>query len=188
MTNFRILPGLPPYGEMPRAFPAEWGRLGREGLVVAFQQRSGRSWMGNFAPGICGVTAVHVHPDGHRVLVIHAGDGWVVDPETGAAERVLRGIAGLWPLSAPAGFLVDSDGLAFARLAADGVRWHTRRLSWDGFSDVAMDEREVRGLAWNPIDDAWQPFEVDLQTGSSRGGSYGDQDLEGWEQLATPFG
>ena len=32
-----IIAGLPPYGPMPAAFPAEWGVRGHEGTVVEFE-------------------------------------------------------------------------------------------------------------------------------------------------------
>ena len=186
MTRYRLLPGLPPYGEIPQTCPASWGRLGREGVVVAFEPRPGGAWTGNFAPGVCGVSAVRPHPDGRRVLVLASGDAWEVDPETRSGELVLQGVSALWPVDAPSGFVVDRDGLSFARLGPHGVVWRTRRLSWDGFSGVHVGDHEIRGLAWDAVNNAWLPFEVDLATGASRGGSFGESDLEGWERLAQP--
>ena len=185
MTESSLLPGLPPYGELPRAFPASWGRLGREGVVVRFLGADGHVWLGNFQPGLSGVTAVHPHPDGRRVLVFAEGDLWVVEPEAGAAERLTGPVDAIWPVEDPQGWVMSFQGLAFTRLAPAGIRWHTRRLSWDGFADVQLDRTTLTGRAWNPVGGKWEPFEVDLESGRSQGGSYGLGDPEGWERLAS---
>jgi hypothetical protein len=185
MADHTLLPGLPPYGELPRYFPAEWRRLGREGVVVRFRRAVGTDWVGNFEPGMGGITAVNVHPDGHRVLVFARGDLWGVDPDAQTAERIAGPIDAAWPVGEPAGLVLSFCGLALARLSAHGILWHTRRLSWDGFEQVRIDGGHVSGLAWNAVTDDWDYFEVDLRTGASTGGSFGPDDTEGWERLAT---
>ncbi|HKI85294.1 MAG TPA: hypothetical protein VKA53_00980, partial [Thermoanaerobaculia bacterium] len=82
------------------------------------------------------------------------------------------------------GWIYSRQGLALARLGPAGLFWHTRRLSWDGFDQLAVSGNEMKGLAWSPMDDRWHPFRVDIRTGTSQGGSYGDDDSEGWERLA----
>jgi hypothetical protein len=74
-----ILKGLPPYGPMPTAFPREWGVLGREGTVVEFNSEEG-VWVGNFQPGLGGLQFAGLHPNGLDVVVIAAGDLWIVNP------------------------------------------------------------------------------------------------------------
>src|SRR4051812_8574173 len=68
MSMFRVLPGLPAYGPLAQPFPASWGRVGREGVVVEFTDATGAVWVGNFSPGLGRVSAVFAHPDGRRVL------------------------------------------------------------------------------------------------------------------------
>jgi len=186
MVSFRILEGLPPYGDLPRPFPADWGRLGREGFVVEFRRRDTSLWVGNFAPGLEGASEVFSHPDGRRVAVIARGDVWVVDPDAETAECVLPGVDAFWPVHAQDGLVLSRQGLALARLGPAGILWHTRRLSWAGFDRVTLSGGVLSGLAWDAVDDRWQPFAVDLATGASNGGSFGDTDAEGWERLAIP--
>lgn len=78
------------------------------------------------------------------------------------------------------------QSLAFARFGADGIIWHTKRLSWDGFRDVQIENNRLIGYGWSieSREDRWCLFHVDLATGSSTGGGFGDKDLEGWEKLA----
>jgi len=85
----------------------------------------------------------------------------------------------------PEGWVFSRQGTALARLESNGLMWHTRRLSWDGFDQLHIVGDELRGLAWSPIDDTWRPFRVELRTGKSTGGSYFDSDVEGWETLAS---
>ncbi len=82
MLHTRILPGLPPYGPMPIAFPPEWGKLGREGTVVEFKDE-GETWVGSFQPGLGGLQFAGLHPNGLDGAVIAAGDLWIVN----AGER-----------------------------------------------------------------------------------------------------
>lgn len=184
MQNFALLRGLPPYGAPARPFPAEWGRLGREGVVVRFVQSDGCEWVGNFARGLDGVTGAYQHPDGRRVLVLANGDLLAVDPDTAVAEGVASCVTAIWPVQQPQGFVLELQGLAFARLNFAGIQWHTRRLSFDGFSAVRLEDRLLTGLAWSPIENGWEPFEVDLQSGRSKGGSFVLEDSGGWEKLA----
>jgi hypothetical protein len=188
VTEFSLLAGLPPYGDLPRAFPPEWGRLGREGVVVRFVRSDGRAWVGNFRPGLAGLWAVRAHPDGRRVLVFAGGDLWVVSPDTEAADLAAGDVDAMWPVHGPDGLVMSLQGLGFARLGPDGILWRTRRLSWDGFRDVRAEGGRLVGLAWNALGDRWDPFEVDLATGASTGGSFGPGDPEGWERLAPARG
>ena len=51
-------------------------------------------------------------------------------------------------------------------------RWHTPRISWDGFQNVRLEAEQLAGEAWSPVEDRWLPFSVDLETGRIDGGSY----------------
>ena len=179
----RFLPGLPPYGPMPTAFPPEWGHLGREGTVVEFNTGTG-AWVANFRPGLGGLQFVGLHPNGLYAIVIAAGDLWIIDLATRIAVRKLPAIEAMWEVQNPEGWVFSRHGIAFARLGPQGLMWHTRRLSWDGFDQVEIVQGELRGFAWSPLDDKWCPFKVEIQTGRSVGGSYFHDDTEGWEVLA----
>ncbi len=93
-SSFKLLPGLPAYGPLDSAFASEWGRLGREGLVVEFGTGAG-AWVANFRPGLGGLDAAFLHPNGHDVVVIASGDLWVVSPKE---KRNRRHISRFLPL------------------------------------------------------------------------------------------
>ena len=190
MTNFRLLPGLPVYPPYARSFPFEWGTRGHEGTVVEFASGTGK-WTGNFAPGSGELSTAVPHPDGRRVLVVAGGDIWMVDPDTETAEQVATSVVDLWRVGTPEGSVLNLQGLAFAHLGPTGILWHTRRLSWDGFKDIEMIDARLTGAAWSAVGPPeWVPFEVDLSTGRSTGGSF---DVPGsltgdWERLASDEG
>jgi hypothetical protein len=166
---------------MPVAFPAEWGLRGREGTVVEFKTTTG-DWVGNFEPGLEGLEFAGVHPSGVDAIVIAAGDLWVVNAQARTAQRLLPALNALLEVQNPMGWIFSRQGIALARFSLEGLVWHTRRISWDGFDKLAADEEKVTGLAYSP-DGQWYLFQVDIQTGATSGGSYSEDDLEGWERL-----
>jgi hypothetical protein len=184
MNSYRQLPGLPAYGPVALAFPASWGRLGREGMVVEFARPDGKSWVGNFAPGFEGLSTVLPHPDGRRVLVFARGHAWAIDVDAKSGEEVMGAVAAVWTLKDSDSLVLSRQGLAFARLGPTGIVWHTRQLSWDGFDKVRVDSRTISGMAWDAVNDCWRAFEVDLRTGAATGGSFGAEDTMQWERLA----
>lgn len=173
-TRYEILDGLPSSGPVPRWIPDSWRRRGAEGVVLRFHPQQGPPWVGNFRPGMTHCTVVLPHPNGADLFVVAGGQPYVVNPDNGAAHAS-RGVvvSALWPIEGSPDLLVERQGQEFFRLGRDGVAWHTRRLSWDGFEDVHVGANRVWGQAWSPANQAWHPFSVDLDTGRATGGAPG---------------
>jgi hypothetical protein len=57
-------------------------------------------------------------------------------------------------------------------------------LGGHSFRDVVILSDRLTGLA-SGLDDAWLPFEIDLTTGASSGGSVPREIDQDWEQLAV---
>jgi hypothetical protein len=159
---------------------------GQEGLVVEFGTTTAEPWIVNFRRGYLSLDAVREHPDGKRVLVIAGGDAWFVAPRLHSIEQFERPIDGIRELPGSNDLMVSSQGLAFLRLGASGILWHTRRLSWDGFDQLRIVADALEGQSWTPLGDEWVHFKVDLLSGKSLGGSYSETDPEGWERLNDP--
>jgi hypothetical protein len=180
-----LLPGLPASGPLATAFPAEWGRYGREGTVVEFKADD-FAWVGNFKPGLGGIELAQIHPNKRDAVVVAAGDLWVIDPIKRSATFALPAIDAAIEVRDPEGWLFSRQGLAIARFGPGGLCWHTRRLTWDGLDQLSLFDDELTGLAWDPMVNQWFPFQVDIRTGRSSGGSfYASGTLtEDWERLA----
>ena len=170
--SFRVLQGLPAYGDTAQTFPAAFGRLGSQGFVVEFAPSDAATWVGNFRPGLSLFSGAYSHPDGKHVFVVAGGSGYVVDPLTRHMDLEVGGaIVGVWELMNPRSLLLNHQGLFLERIGPLGRLWCTRRLSWDGFRDLKVGTDSVTGLGWG-LGDAWLPFTVDLRTGHSDGGAY----------------
>ena len=167
----RHLAGLPAVGEPAIAFPPEWGRLAREGVVFEFQWGDG-AWTGNFAPGSGSLTMGKLHPNGRDALIFAKGAVWQVDPMQRTARALGLDAQHCFAVENPKGFVLDVQGLSFARLGPDGVLWTTDRLSWDGFSELRIEGSRLVGLAYAPNrPELWVPVAVDLTSGLAEGGS-----------------
>jgi len=105
-----------------------------------------------------------------------------------SAQELLPAIDSVFAVHNPAGCVFTRQGLALARLGPDGILWHTKRLSLDGFGQVRIEGDRISGVAWTGIDDQWVPFEGELGSGRSWGGSFSNDDFEGWERIARGAG
>ncbi|RKH05445.1 hypothetical protein D7V97_23925 [Corallococcus sp. CA053C] len=72
-----------------------------------------------------------------------------------------------------AGIVVFANFTELVAYGAEGLRWRTKRLAWDGLKIVEVTERSLIGEYWDIRDEAMQRFEVDLATGAQRGGVEG---------------
>lgn len=65
-----------------------------------------------------------------------------------------------------------SNGLWLEATEGERLLWRTRRLSWDGMMEVRVDGERIVGNAYDPMNDEWTPFAVEIATGEAVGGSY----------------
>jgi hypothetical protein len=173
--RFRILPGLAATGPMPEQFSATGQGKHSEGWVVEFTPTSGETWVGNFQPGFTSCCGAYGHPDGSSMVVVAGGTGYIVNIETrqllhtfgGGIETVIPDLERRQ--------LVFGDGLFFEALSAAGIRWRTRRISWDGMRRISSAGSMIAGEA-EDLDGTWRAFRVDLETGTASGGSYNGPD------------
>lgn len=171
-VRVRVLPGLPPYGDLPKIFSDTGQGMHREGLVVEFMVPGESPWVGNFVRGLTRFDLAVPHPDGKHALIIAGGQGYIVDPRIhGVIKTFGGGINECYPHPDGTTLVLDERGTSFSALGVDGWRWHSRRISWDGFRSVRVEEMRLKGEAWFP-EDTWHPFELDLDSGEVVGGSY----------------
>jgi hypothetical protein len=171
--QFQLLPGLPPYGDPARVFSATGTRLQSEGLVVRFTPPGVRAWVGNFIPGtLSKFQLLTSHPNGHDVIIICGGQGYIVDPSSKQLVKTIGGaIVDVFAHPTANAMVLNHQNLCFEAIGASGTIWLTGRISWDGMRAMTCSGTVLTGEAWRP-GDTWHPFRVDLETGAVEGGSY----------------
>jgi hypothetical protein len=172
--QFQVLPGLPPHGEPARVFSATGTRLQSEGLVVRFTPSGAPAWVGNFIPGtLSNFQFLTPHPNGHDVIIIVGGQGYIVDPASHQPVKTFGGaIVDAFMHPTATATVLNHQNLCFEAIGPSGRIWLTRRISWDGMRSVVRSGTTLTGEAWKPGEDTWHPFCVDLQTSAVEGGSY----------------
>ena len=172
MEEFRVLPGLPATGPWPEQFSASGHGTHREGIVAQFFPEGKPSWIGNFQPGWTEYSAVLPHANGRSVIVIAGGQGYVIAPGERRLVAVFGGTLEVALAIPSLGVMVVGDGVRLEAVDASGLRWRSRRISWDGMRAVRVEGDEIKGEAWSVLDDCYYPFAVDVTTGTVDGGSY----------------
>lgn len=169
----RKMPGLPPYGGEVKSFPQP--DAFREGLVVEFTPHGAGRWIGNFALGPKPLEAVHNELGEAAVLLLAGGDVYVVDAQE---QRVVRDFSGVSDVrfETDLGLFLITDDLMVTALDASGVRWRSRRVSWDGITSLERRGMSLHGLALDIHNQPPVPFVIDLQSGHASGGSYPRED------------
>ncbi len=118
-------------------------------------------------------TGVWASPNADEMCAVAGGYAYLVD--TTAPERVtqisLRPVTAVRVLEAE-GLLLFAGFTNLVAWGADGLRWTTARLSWEGVTLGEVTGGQVHGTGWEMMSDKELPFSVDLRTGSHEGGGY----------------
>lgn len=147
-------------------------------LALQFELETGELWSGCFS-GLSASPLVEnsVFPwvSADKALVAAYGQGYVVD----VASRTVT-VLPVEPITKV--LTVDHDAVIladFIRLFAydsDGLRWRTRRISYDGFWNIATKGEVITGLAWSAPRNRKVAFEVSVISGDVTGGDAPDDD------------
>ncbi|RKG57205.1 hypothetical protein D7X30_20935 [Corallococcus sp. AB011P] len=147
---------------------------GQNGLLVQVTPAGGAPWLGMFAFGNAkgaGVSSVLAMPDPEKLCVVSRGAGYLVtarDPSAWEAVQVMP-VTDVRAVPS-AGVVVFADFTEMVAYGAEGLRWRTKRLSWDGLKIIQVTERSIIGEYWDMRTEMMQTFEVDLATGAQKGG------------------
>lgn len=171
MATGEILPHLPPYGPLPKLFrPGGQGRY-QEGLVVEFRLGA-EQWIGNFLRGVSRLDLILPHPDGHSILIIAGGTGYVLNASTQEATLTFGPDVVEALVDTENGQIICVRYTCIEAYGATGLSWRTRQLSWDGFRSVRIDQGKLLGQAWTFERPEWVDFCVRLSSGEASGESY----------------
>ncbi len=171
VEKFKILAGLPVYGDLPEQFSATGMGTHREGLGVEFFPSENRaSWVGNFQRGVTQLNEVFEHPDGSSIVVVAGGECYIVDVENRTLKETFGGMFETLIRVPEKNLVVFGTCLDFEALGIGGRVWQSRRISWDGIRSVKLNGETLMGEAWS-LDDVWLPFSLNVNTGEHKGGA-----------------
>lgn len=156
---FEVLPGLPGTGPLPEQFTTHGGTH-REGFVVRVTPEAGAPWVGNFQRIAAHyLSAVFLHPDRKRLVIVAGGLPYLVDPATRAmvgtyrmpVEQAIESIYGLILATSIEVVVIDERG-----------HWTSPRVALDGIRGLHLDGRMLVGEGWAGSDD-WTPIRIDVE-------------------------
>lgn len=155
-------------------YPGASTKGGQDGILVEVRPDDGESWLGTFAfghivpKGVCGIFTM---PDPQALCVVAKGEGYIVRanaPKSWEPVRVTP-IIDVRPVRAQE-IVVFAE---FTRLVAyghAGIKWETKRLSWDNLKITEVTNKLLNGEFWDIRSETIGSFAVDLATGAHRGG------------------
>ena len=160
----------------PQQVAGEEETLGRGALFLQVKPVTGGSFLATCALGFSDPSlpsGLWACPAAHDLLVIAGGYAYRVRTTNPAVCEFLdlRPVASVLPD-------VEGEQLLLAgfhhvlSLGAEGVRWRTGRLSWEGVTMTAVRNGRLEGTGWDMFTDREVPFTVDLRDGTHSGGGY----------------
>lgn len=173
LSHCRELPGLSGVGAHPRQYSASGSGMHREGYVVEFTPTQGPQWVGNFQAGIGHCSDLIEFTNNKSVLVVAKGQGYLVDAQSGALLAQYECDIDFLQKIPDEDMVIAGTATDFSAYRGAFTIWRTRRISWDGFRNLAVQANELTGEAWC-FDDSWHRFSVDLKNGDVTGGSYAE--------------
>ena len=172
MLSFRKLPGLPPYGPSAQNFSDTGLGKHREGFIVEFFPGENRSWVGNFHRGLNRYDQVLPHFDNRHLVIVSGGSAYIVDPNSKSVAETFGATIEYCLAVEEVDVLVFGNGVWFEFVSSDGHRAQTERISWDGMRNISLNGLTLHGESYDPMQDKWIGFEVDIIEGTVKGGSY----------------
>ena len=156
-------------------YPVELEEGDRAGAYLRIVPGEGAAWTGFFALGFDSghvVNAVCSCPDPDSLCAVAGGYAYVVkaaDPTQWfrIEQRPVMELRALLELR----LLLFAGFTSISALGAEGLKWTTERLSWEGISITEISGQKLLGLGWDAMTDKEASFEVDLLTGKHTGGA-----------------
>jgi hypothetical protein len=134
----------------------------------------GDPWLGIFAFGQItpkGVTGIFSTPNPERLCVAAQGNAFIVsvsDPSTWESVRAIPVIDVRCVVKH--GIIVFANFTELVAYGSQGLKWRTKRLTWDSMKVVEVTDDLLKGEFWDIRSESTQGFTVDLATGNHEGG------------------
>ena len=150
--------------------------MARGALLVQVRPSLGGSFLATCALGFESASlpsAVFACPRPDDLCALAGGYAYIFDTTDPARSITipLKPVVEVRPLP-DHGLLLFVGFHAIAAWGADGLRWVSERLSWEGVGVGVVEETTLHGSGWDIRSDKEIPFELDLTTGRHTGGGY----------------
>ncbi len=165
---------------LPYPVPGEEDALARGALQILVKPASTPAFLATCALGFRDPvlpSGLWACPRPDDLLAVAGGYGYLVN--TAAAPPASPPALHLQPrpitavLPSPEARLLLLAGFHdVTALGAEGVRWRSARLSWEGVTLAAVRDGVLHGTGWNMRTDRELPFFLDLRNGQHTGGGY----------------
>jgi hypothetical protein len=164
----------------PLRVPGEEDAMERGALLLDVKPANGANFLATCALGFRDPslpTGVFACPRADDLLAVAGGYAYLID--TLAPEHCLhlplRPVAQILPAPAADGHasLILLAGFHnIIAIDANGLRWQSARLSWEGVTMTEVRDGHLHGTGWNMRTDRDVPFSIDLATGVHEGGGF----------------
>ena len=160
----------------PQHVPGEDDALARGAMLLNVKPPSGGAFLATCALGFRDPSlpsGIFSCPRPDDLLAVAGGYAYLID--TLAPERCLH--VPLRPvtqvlLAPDAGLILLAGFHTVAALDANGLRWQTARLSWEGVTLSEVRDDKLHGTGWNMHTNREVAFTADLLTGAHEGGGF----------------
>lgn len=160
----------------PLRVPGEEDAMQRGALQLMVRPASGGSFLATCALGFRDKSlpsGVFACPDADHMLAVAGGYAYLVN--TTAPDRCVH--LPLRPVTQVVaavddGLLLLAGFHTIIAIGADGLRWETVKLSWEGLKLGEIRDGKLHGEGWNMPTNRETPFIVDLLTGEHEGGGF----------------
>jgi hypothetical protein len=160
----------------PQHIPGEEDAMARGALLLDIKPAHAANFLATCALGFRDTslpTGIFACPRPDDLLALAGGYAYLIDTLTPehCLHLPLRPTTQVLP--APAAELILLAGFHnLLALDANGIRWQSARLSWEGVTMTSVDATHLHGTGWNMHTDREAPFTIDLATGAHEGGGF----------------
>jgi hypothetical protein len=160
----------------PLRVPGEEDAMNRGALLLDIKPMIGGSFLATCALGFrdaAMTSGVFACPRPDDLLAIAGGYAYLIDtlnPDR-SLHLPVRPVTQL--LAAPHNGLLFLAGFHnVAAIGANGLRWQSARLSWEGVTLSGVHDGRLQGTGWDLHTDKELPFSIDLESGQHEGGGF----------------
>jgi hypothetical protein len=160
----------------PLHVPGEDDAMGRGALLLDVKPAIGASFLATCALGFRDPSlpsGVFACPNPDDLLAVAGGYAYLVNTQAPEHSLHLPLRPATQILPAPAANLILLAGFHnIIAVDANGLRWQSARLSWEGITMTEVRGDRLHGTGWNLHTDREVPFSIDLITGEHEGGGF----------------